>query len=157
MLCHPIPQSYRTTYWYSSFRVMSEAVGQLPILNEHGVSVILQYVLVFLINPIPEILFRVIHFTAGLYLWVVPSWRVWIPPVYSLRYCRWEWFISLDFEWSFISGRRKCRWPMVLVWINRSLRTLRTDFAGTDILFPESLYIPRCPYMPVNWNTLFTV
>ena len=24
------------------------------------------------------------------------------------------------------------------------------DFAGTDILFPESLYVPRCPYMPVN-------
>ena len=157
MLCHPIPQSFRTTYWYSSFRVMSEAIDQLPILNEHGMTIILQYVVVFLINLILEILFRVIHFTAGLYLWVVSYWRIWISHVYSLSYRRWEWFISLDFEWSFITGKRKFRWPMVLIWINRSLRTLHTDFDVTDILFPEPLYIPRCPYMPVNWNTPFTV
>ena len=47
---------------------MSEAIDQLPILNEHGMTIILQYVVVFLINLILEILFRVIHFTAGLYL-----------------------------------------------------------------------------------------
>ena len=47
---------------------MSEAIGQLPILNEHGMTIIPQYVVVFLTRSILEILFRVIHFTAGLYL-----------------------------------------------------------------------------------------
>jgi hypothetical protein len=26
---------------------------------------------------------------------------------------RWEWFLSLDFDWEFISGKKKFRWPMV--------------------------------------------
>ncbi|KAK7684952.1 hypothetical protein QCA50_011787 [Cerrena zonata] len=46
-----------------------------------------------------EILFRVIHFAAGLYLW--------------------EWFISLDFEWSFITRKRRFRWPMLFYFLNR--------------------------------------
>ncbi|KAJ6605524.1 hypothetical protein DFH09DRAFT_1121516 [Mycena vulgaris] len=31
----------------------------------------------------------------------------------------WEWFISLGFDWDFISGKRKFRWPMVFYFLNR--------------------------------------
>ena len=27
----------------------------------------------------------------------------------------WEWFTSLDFDWQFLSGKRKFRWPMVTI------------------------------------------
>ncbi|KAF9482278.1 hypothetical protein BDN70DRAFT_875194 [Pholiota conissans] len=32
-----------------------------------------------------------------------------------------EWFISLDFEWDFITGRKKFRWPMIFYFANRYL------------------------------------
>ncbi|KAK2461216.1 hypothetical protein APHAL10511_006743 [Amanita phalloides] len=32
-----------------------------------------------------------------------------------------EWFMSLDFEWEFISGKKKFRWPMVFYFANRYL------------------------------------
>jgi hypothetical protein len=31
----------------------------------------------------------------------------------------WEWFTSLDFDWQFISGKKKFRWPMVFYFLNR--------------------------------------
>ena len=38
-------------------------------------------------------------------------------PVFLSSSCwliiRYEWFISLDFEWDFISGKKRLRWPMV--------------------------------------------
>lgn len=31
----------------------------------------------------------------------------------------WEWVISLDFDWQYISGKKKFRWPMVFYFLNR--------------------------------------
>ncbi|KAI0072153.1 hypothetical protein K474DRAFT_1605713 [Panus rudis PR-1116 ss-1] len=31
----------------------------------------------------------------------------------------WEFLISLDFEWSFIRGQRKFKWPMIFYFLNR--------------------------------------
>ncbi|GLB42280.1 hypothetical protein LshimejAT787_1102950 [Lyophyllum shimeji] len=31
----------------------------------------------------------------------------------------WEWFTSLDFDWQFISGKKKFRWPMIFYFLNR--------------------------------------
>ncbi|KIM36079.1 hypothetical protein M413DRAFT_427933 [Hebeloma cylindrosporum] len=30
-----------------------------------------------------------------------------------------EWFISLDFEWDFLSGKKRFRWPMIFYFLNR--------------------------------------
>ncbi|KAF8887540.1 hypothetical protein BD779DRAFT_1611503 [Infundibulicybe gibba] len=32
-----------------------------------------------------------------------------------------EWFLSLDFDWDFISGKKKFRWPMIFYFANRYL------------------------------------
>ncbi|KAF8155569.1 hypothetical protein B0H34DRAFT_501421 [Crassisporium funariophilum] len=32
-----------------------------------------------------------------------------------------EWFLSLDFDWEFLSGKKKFRWPMVFYFANRYL------------------------------------
>ncbi|KAJ7735803.1 hypothetical protein B0H16DRAFT_1575410 [Mycena metata] len=31
----------------------------------------------------------------------------------------WEWFTSLPFDWDFVSGKRKFRWPMIFYFLNR--------------------------------------
>ncbi|KAA1472438.1 hypothetical protein DENSPDRAFT_181446 [Dentipellis sp. KUC8613] len=31
----------------------------------------------------------------------------------------WEWFTSLEFEWSFLSGKRRFRWPLIFYFIGR--------------------------------------
>ncbi|TFY82730.1 hypothetical protein EWM64_g1281 [Hericium alpestre] len=31
----------------------------------------------------------------------------------------WEWFTSLDFEWSFVSGKRSFRWPLIFYFVGR--------------------------------------
>ncbi|KAJ7449142.1 hypothetical protein B0H11DRAFT_337760 [Mycena galericulata] len=31
----------------------------------------------------------------------------------------WEWFTSLSFDWDYISGKRKFRWPMIFYFLNR--------------------------------------
>ncbi|KAJ7196531.1 hypothetical protein GGX14DRAFT_672829, partial [Mycena pura] len=31
----------------------------------------------------------------------------------------WEWFTSLPFDWDYITGKRKFRWPMVFYFLNR--------------------------------------
>jgi len=31
----------------------------------------------------------------------------------------WEWFTSLGFDWDYISGKRKFRWPMIFYFLNR--------------------------------------
>jgi len=28
---------------------------------------------------------------------------------------RYEWFISLEFDWDFVSGKKKFRWPLVSI------------------------------------------
>lgn len=54
---------------------------------------------------------KMMHAFAGFYLWVwyeisddhsVLMWGI-----------RWEYAISLDFEWSLLTGQKKLRWPMV--------------------------------------------
>ncbi|TFL04719.1 hypothetical protein BDV98DRAFT_525028 [Pterulicium gracile] len=42
---------------------------------------------------------RLIHTLLGLYMW--------------------EWFISLPFDWSYISGRKKFRWPLIFYFLGR--------------------------------------
>lgn len=48
-----------------------------------------------------QIFMRFMHALLGLYLW--------------------EWAISLDFDWLFISGKRKFRWPLIFYFANRYL------------------------------------
>ncbi|KXN86498.1 hypothetical protein AN958_09970 [Leucoagaricus sp. SymC.cos] len=31
----------------------------------------------------------------------------------------WEWFTSLEFDWQYISGKKKFRWPMIFYFLNR--------------------------------------
>jgi len=31
----------------------------------------------------------------------------------------WEWFMSIEFDWDFIRGKRKFRWPMTFYFLNR--------------------------------------
>jgi hypothetical protein len=31
----------------------------------------------------------------------------------KLTFSSYEWFLSLDFDWDFISGKKRFRWPMV--------------------------------------------
>jgi len=31
----------------------------------------------------------------------------------------WEWFMTLRFDWKFISGKKKFRWPMIFYFLNR--------------------------------------
>ncbi|KAJ7668017.1 hypothetical protein B0H17DRAFT_1088372 [Mycena rosella] len=31
----------------------------------------------------------------------------------------WEWFTSLSFDWDYISGKRRFRWPMIFYFLNR--------------------------------------
>lgn len=36
----------------------------------------------------------------------------WCSTLLSLRY-RWEWFCSIEFDWDFVTGKKRFRWPMV--------------------------------------------
>ena len=58
------------------------------------------------------------------HLWQIHAFTVWTiraSPFRVLFHLLWhnhitfsyEWFVSLDFEWEFISGKKKFRWPMV--------------------------------------------
>ncbi|KAF5371575.1 hypothetical protein D9758_003539 [Tetrapyrgos nigripes] len=31
----------------------------------------------------------------------------------------WEWFISLPFDWHYVSGKKTFRWPLIFYWLNR--------------------------------------
>jgi len=58
----------------------------------------------------------------------------------------WEFVVSLNFEWSFISGKRKLRWPMVFYFLGRYaalftvITLLITLNAGTMTLNCQALY-----------------
>ena len=62
---------------------------------------------------------RFIHTLFGLYLWVGRSLII-----KSLidHVIRWEVVTSLDFDWQFISRRKRFRWPLVSPSISRSFR-----------------------------------
>ncbi|KJA21376.1 hypothetical protein HYPSUDRAFT_67723 [Hypholoma sublateritium FD-334 SS-4] len=57
-----------------------------------------------------------------------------------------EWFISLDFEWDFVTGKKKFRWPMIFYFANRYL--LLFALIGIIISFDTT--------SPVDCQTLFT-
>ncbi|KAE9407891.1 hypothetical protein BT96DRAFT_986128 [Gymnopus androsaceus JB14] len=48
-----------------------------------------------------EVLVKFIHALMGLYAW--------------------EWFLTCDFDWEFITGRKPFRWPMIIYFANRYL------------------------------------
>ncbi|KAJ8089629.1 hypothetical protein PM082_014887 [Marasmius tenuissimus] len=57
----------------------------------------------------------------------------------------WEWVITLDFEWEFVSGRRKFRWPMIFYFYARY--AVLALFAG--------IIVARFIDHPINCNVLF--
>ncbi|KAF8735896.1 hypothetical protein AX14_001276 [Amanita brunnescens Koide BX004] len=57
-----------------------------------------------------------------------------------------EWFISLDFEWEFLSGRKKFRWPMLFYFANRYL--LLFTLIGVAIALDS--------YTPIDCQVLYT-
>ena len=88
-----------------------------------------------------EVFMKLMHSLAGIYMCVFPSifclscWLI-------LRY---EWFISLDFEWDFISGKKRFRWPMVSTV---SILNWMQYHQHTDILFCK----PISPAICNHWN-----
>lgn len=46
-------------------------------------------------------------------LWALHVRCVHVSQGLSLIRCRWEFVSSLDFDWQFISGKRRFRWPLV--------------------------------------------
>jgi len=59
------------------------------------------------------------------------------PYVYLPSRHRYEWFISLDFDWELISGKKKFRWPMVIPIHSRCVHD--THISNTDLLPGQSL------------------
>ena len=49
----------------------------------------------------------------GIYLCVWLTVPVLSLAVFLTLHQRWEWFISLDFDWAFVTGRKRFRWTMV--------------------------------------------
>ena len=63
---------------------------------------------------------------------------------------RWEWFISLSFDWEFVSGKRNFKWPMVCNTVARKKRFLSL---AAGILFRKPLFPTSCP----SWNVSFFI
>ena len=55
------------------------------------------------------------------------------------NYCRWEWIISLGFEWDFITGKRRLRWPMVRFVPQGTLKC--TEDIHTQLLYFANRYV----------------
>ncbi|ESK88353.1 hypothetical protein Moror_14786 [Moniliophthora roreri MCA 2997] len=58
----------------------------------------------------------------------------------------WEWFISLDFDWAFITREKQFRWPMIFYFANRylllfALAGILVSFDSTGQLNCQPLYI----------------
>ena len=67
----------------------------------------------------------------------------------SLR--SWEWFISLDFDWMFISGKKRFRWPMVRPFTNfQSLELVAQRRPLIDFLFPQPVFYAFCTHWHVR-------
>ncbi|KAJ8089625.1 hypothetical protein PM082_014883 [Marasmius tenuissimus] len=59
----------------------------------------------------------------------------------------WEWVISLDFDWAFVSGQQKFRWPMIVYFLGRySLLALFI-----------TMRIERDPHRPTECQALDTL
>jgi hypothetical protein len=58
----------------------------------------------------------------------------------------WEWLSSLDFDWEYLTGRKKFRWPMAFYFLNRyclllSLIGITISFNVTTKVDCQSLYL----------------
>jgi hypothetical protein len=53
----------------------------------------------------------------------------------AVLFVSWEWFTSLDFDWDFIQGTRKFRWPMVSVSFGVEPRWTLTVASGQIFYF----------------------
>ena len=77
-------------------------------------------------------------------------------PVFLSSSCwlilRYEWFISLDFEWDFISGKKRLRWPMVST---ATLLHWMQWHQNTDILFCEPIFPALCDHWNVGESTFW--
>ncbi|KAF9528693.1 hypothetical protein CPB83DRAFT_906705 [Crepidotus variabilis] len=51
----------------------------------------------------------------------------------------WEYLISLDFEWEFISGKRKFRWPMIFYFLGRYAQILAMIGSAASFDSPTEL------------------
>ncbi|KAF9522688.1 hypothetical protein CPB83DRAFT_91560 [Crepidotus variabilis] len=60
----------------------------------------------------------------------------------------WEWFISLGFEWDFIIGKKRLRWPMFFYFVNRYL--LLGHFISSMILWNS-----KGQEHPINCNVVY--
>jgi hypothetical protein len=75
-------------------------------------------------------------------IYACPAWTICVCPrvlfhsLYLNRMTfRFEWFISLDFEWDFITGTKKFRWPMVSSFRLSICTVHATLVISSDILF----------------------
>jgi len=63
---------------------------------------------------------KLIHVLLGLYMCLITLLLV---STFDIEHCflcshRWEWFISLDFDWQYISRKKPFRWPLVSVLLH---------------------------------------
>ena len=58
----------------------------------------------------------------------------------------WELFISFDFDWQYISGKKVFRWPLVSMPLHPEGDTLKRCLA--DLLFLEPVF----PLILTHWN-----
>ncbi|KAJ4490136.1 hypothetical protein J3R30DRAFT_3419355 [Lentinula aciculospora] len=95
--------------------------------------------------------------SAGLLLLVMPNWssqtEVQLDAEVLLKFTHalmgiyvWEWFLSVDFDWEFMSGKRSFRWPIVFYFANRyllffALIGILISFDTTTKLNCQAIYI----------------
>jgi hypothetical protein len=56
-----------------------------------------------------DIFIKLMHALFGIYVYVLSPSFLKVSQVLS----RWEWFISFDFDWQFITLQKTFKWPMV--------------------------------------------
>lgn len=79
---------------------------------------------------------------------LVIVWRLW------KHICRWEWFLSCDFDWDFISGRKPFRWPMVRRLNASSL--LGFQYVSSDLLLRQQISSTFRAHRNVSIFRIFT-
>ena len=90
---------------------------------------------------------KFMHALLGLYAYVVFfftrfSWF----PVSNTANLRYEFVLTLDFDWAFISGKKRFRWPLVKYSFLTAF--LPAFNLSVDLLFCQSIFFIGSPY----WN-----
>jgi hypothetical protein len=85
---------------------------------------------------------KFMHVLLGLYMYAYLAFSA--SPIHPAR--SWEWFTSLGFDWDFISGKKKFRWPMV--GFRSPLCVVRALILSAGVLFLKSIL----PVIRVDWN-----